>query len=85
MATNGEGIDALAAAMDQYLNNHQLDEEKRLRLLTEKSWRLIQEKSMKGRSKQQLKEALSEAMLLPGFNLYVFADTQFQELTGSRP
>lgn len=45
----------------------------KLSLLTEKIWALIQNEKMKELDKEKIKIQVEEAVLNPGFNLYVFA------------
>lgn len=72
IATSGEGVAEVAAAITQFLDTQNTLPEKRLHLLTEKSWQLIQAQRMKGISQQQLKTALADAINRDGFNLYTF-------------
>ncbi len=72
VATSGEGVGELATAITQYLQSQNAIPEKRLHLLTEKSWQLIQAQRMKGISQQQLRAGLADAINKEGFNLYTF-------------
>lgn len=64
------GIDSLNTILDQeyYRNN----EHRRLDLLTEKAWRLIQQKRMKDLSKDKLYSVLNKLAHSKTFNLYLF-------------
>ena len=72
IATDKKGVEELADAVEQFLREHNSDTEKRLHLLTEKSWQLIQARRMKDISKSGLRSALSESLKQPGFNIYAF-------------
>ncbi len=72
VATEKKGIDELAAAVKRYLEEHNAMPDKRLHLLTDKSWQIIQAKRMKDLDKRSLSKALNEALQQPGFNLYAF-------------
>ena len=74
IATNNTGIRELAKEIDDFLLEHNTPSEKKLQLLTEKSWQLIQARQMKAISYERLKNELGSAMEQPGFNLYVFTD-----------
>lgn len=72
IATEQKGIDELAAAIDEYLATQNADPEKRLHLMTEKSWQLMQAGKMKHIDKNQLRLQLSQQIKQTGFNLYSF-------------
>lgn len=72
VATSGEGVAALAQAIEAELA-HAGYSEKRIWLLTEKCWRLIQDKRMADLDKQALAARLATAATEEGFNLYGFA------------
>ncbi|EHQ28264.1 methylmalonyl Co-A mutase-associated GTPase MeaB [Mucilaginibacter paludis] len=55
------------------------NDEKKLHLLTEKVYHLIQYNKMRGIEKNKLRQVIGEAYLTDGFNIYRFAD----ELTNS--
>lgn len=71
IATKSEGIEALANAIEKYL---QLQERsgKKLHLLTEKSWQIIQARRMKGLTKALLYADIERSINLEHFNLYSF-------------
>jgi len=71
-ATTGEGVAGLATAIEQELKQADLSE-KKIWLLTEKCWRLMQEERMKGLDKGIVAQQLARAVQQPGFNLYRFA------------
>ncbi len=75
IATKDEGIAALANEIEQYLNSQQGLPDKRLHLLTEKCWQLIQAQRMKDISQSKLKGKLAEQANHPDFNLYAFTKT----------
>lgn len=77
-ATDGTGVAELATAIEGELENAVVSE-KKIWLLTEKCWRLIQEARMADMDKQTLANALAKAAATEGFNLYGFV----RSLTGS--
>ncbi len=72
VATNNTGIADLANAIATYLKENEELPEKRLELLTEKSWQLMQVQQMKSISYQQLRSELKNAISGADFNLYAF-------------
>lgn len=72
VATEQQGIADLAGAIETYLAEHNELPAKRLHLLTEKSWQIIQAKRMKDIDRRKLSEALANALQQPAFNLYAF-------------
>jgi LAO/AO transport system kinase len=83
IATEQIGIAELAVAVEEYLEEHNRFPEKKLQLLAEKSWQLIQAERMSRVSKARLKEALSEALKKEDFNLYAFTQAFSKELSFS--
>jgi LAO/AO transport system kinase len=71
-ATEQQGIANLATAIEQQLQEQTALPSKRLHLLTEKSWQLIQAGKMKHIDRSKLRQSLSTALLKPDFNLYAF-------------
>jgi LAO/AO transport system kinase len=70
VATKGEGVDELIAAIDKH---HGITvNTRRSYLLAEKAYRIIQSKKMQSVSKKVLKEKLDDALKKEGFNLYAF-------------
>jgi LAO/AO transport system kinase len=67
------GIEALAQAITNVLNSHTNVPEKKLYLLVEKCWQLIQSARMKDISRKKLKDELEQAMNSDSFNLYAFS------------
>ncbi len=72
VATVQQGITELADAIETYLHEHNELPAKRVHLLTEKSWQIIQAKRMKDIDRRKLSEALANALQQPAFNLYAF-------------
>ncbi len=72
IATNGTSIDELAKAVENYFEEHNTLPEKRLHLLAEKSWQIIQGQRMKDIDKNKLVHMLEKALKQPGFNIYAF-------------
>jgi LAO/AO transport system kinase len=70
VATTDEGTSELIQAIDK-LHKEKVNS-KRSYLLTEKAYRLIQNKRMKDISKADLQEKITAASQQPGFNLYSF-------------
>lgn len=70
VATKGEGVDELIAAIDKH--HAMAVNTRRSFLLAEKAYRIIQSKKMQSVSKKALKERLEVALKKEGFNLYVF-------------
>jgi len=78
VATEQKGLDELSGAIEALLTEQNTDTEKRIHLVTEKSWQLMQAHRMRNTDKTKLRMALTEAMNKPGFNLYSFTKT-FEE------
>lgn len=72
IATSGTGLEELVSAVEIILEQHNRNKEKKLQLLTEKSWQLIQAQRMKDINKNLLKEQLSKIYTGNDFNLYSF-------------
>ena len=72
VATADTGIAELATCITTFLAGQKTMPEKRLQLLTEKSWQLIQAQRMKPISRTRLKEDLANALKGDDFNLYAF-------------
>jgi len=70
VATKGEGVNELI----DIISKHQTvkENEKRIFLLAEKAYRLIQNQKMKNVSKKQLQEQIAIEVKKKGFNLYRF-------------
>jgi LAO/AO transport system kinase len=74
VATTGEGINEVA---DYILNTKDKKNDRKTFLLTEKAYRLIQQKRMVGIDKKKLQQDINKALNDPEFNLYNFVETQF--------
>ncbi len=72
VATLQTGIPELANEIANYMRESSNDNKKKMHLLADKSWQLIQERRMRHINKRALQAALREAMLLPDFNIYRF-------------
>jgi LAO/AO transport system kinase len=70
VATKGEGVDELIAAINRH--HGMTVNTRRSYLLAEKAYRIIQSKKMQSVSKKILKEKLDDALKEEGFNLYTF-------------
>jgi LAO/AO transport system kinase len=77
VATTSVGVDALATAIEAFLNSISTQKEKKLQLLTEKSWQLIQRLKMKGLTKAGIAKMLEQPIEDKGFNLYAFIKNNF--------
>jgi len=80
-ATNKEGIPALIDAIEK----HQLainQNEKRIHLLSQKAYHLIQQARMKDIHKPELVSALQQAIYSSNFNLYLFVDQYLKRKIG---
>jgi LAO/AO transport system kinase len=75
VADKGIGIDSLIAILDQ--RHFKGNEHRRLDLLTEKAWRLIQHKRMEGLSKYKLRTLLKKLAHSKTFNLYLFVKENY--------
>ncbi|HXS36199.1 MAG TPA: methylmalonyl Co-A mutase-associated GTPase MeaB [Flavipsychrobacter sp.] len=72
IATEQKGVEELAKSIEQFLEKQNAIPDKRLHLLTEKGWHLIQEQKMKNMDRKKIRGELQMAMKQPDFNLYVF-------------
>lgn len=72
IALINEGIVELTAAIEDFLTDNTGVSAKKLHLLTDKSWQLIQAKRMKGLNKPTIKSMLKEEIKHNNFNLYSF-------------
>jgi LAO/AO transport system kinase len=73
VASTKIGIDELAAAIELHLQ-HVTNSEKKIWLLTERVYQLIQQKKMKGVEKDAIRKSIASQLDLPGFNLFNFAN-----------
>lgn len=71
IATKSLGIEELAESIDKDLLKKS-NTTKRIQLLTEKCWQLIEAEKMRHYNKKQISEAISTAITGPNFNLYSF-------------
>jgi LAO/AO transport system kinase len=72
-ANRAEGISELITAIE---NQHYQGSSRKLFLLAEKAWKLIQQGRMKNVDKQQLQMDLSSESSKPNFNLYSFIESR---------
>lgn len=75
IATTKEGIEEWWQAIAHWLQQpgyHQ----KKLYLLAEKAWHLIQQQKMKGLNKAVIKEEIAALIQKPGFNLYQYVSSK---------
>ena len=74
VATSDAGIPELVKAIDTFFSTEHSMTSKKLNLLTEKSWQIIQAKKMRGLEKSVLRSEISMAMNNDSFNLYTFIE-----------
>ncbi len=72
IATNGEGIPELIEKIDQHFLQQQKLPRKKLHLLAEKAYRLIQKERMKDINKYELEQELQAVFEDNNFNLYTW-------------
>ncbi len=80
-AVKKEGLDTLLDSIEAHRKSDAAGQ-KRLMLLTEKAYRIIQKSKMKDIRKTELSEALKKALSMPDFNLYLFADQYLSQGIG---
>ena len=80
VASNGQGITELSAAIDGHLNSTTKRSARHQHLLLEKAFRLIQGERMNGLSRSALAVALQNAIDKKGFNIYTFAKAVAKDL-----
>ncbi|MBN9482422.1 MAG: transporter [Bacteroidetes bacterium 43-93] len=80
IATQKQGIEELAGAIQTFLDTQNELPQKRLHLLTEKSWLLIQQYKMQGIDRRLLTNAIKDALTLPDFNLYSFTNSYIHKM-----
>ncbi|MDP9047028.1 MAG: methylmalonyl Co-A mutase-associated GTPase MeaB [Bacteroidota bacterium] len=76
IASRPEGVHEL---VDFILASSHFPNTRKELLLTEKAYKIIQQKRMTDVNKNELKIVLSEALTKPGFNLYDFAEKYFDQ------
>lgn len=81
IATKHDGLHDLVNAIDDYMAHYNQLTEKKVQLLTDKCWQLIQADRMKNVQKNTLKSGIEEAIRSDDFNLYTFAHEQIQKLS----
>jgi LAO/AO transport system kinase len=72
IATDGTGIKELADSILQFIAEQKDIPDKRVHLLTEKSWQLIQAHKMQGIDHRKLHKEIATAIKSSDFNLYAF-------------
>jgi LAO/AO transport system kinase len=78
IASTREGIEELASAIDFSLGNIHLSDRK-VWLLTERVFQLIQQKKMSGIKKESIKQLILEQFQQPEFNLFTLAQKIYNE------
>ena len=73
VATEEKGIEAIIKKIDEHTTH---SNDKKLFLLTEKAYKLIQQKRMKDIDKKKLEKKIENEMKKKDFNLYRFANSQ---------
>lgn len=74
IASQFEGIETLTQTIDNVLKNTNVNFDRKVSLLIEKCWHIIQHKKMNGIDKTKLIEQLKKDITLPAFNIYRFCD-----------
>lgn len=77
MAMEGEGIQALSEAIIAH-QSQGISNQRKLHLLAEKAYRLIQRNRMQNISLQDLRDHIAEALNSGDFNLYRFTKNSFK-------
>jgi len=72
IASQKEGVAKLYEIISAW--DFDIKQSQKLELMTQKVWAIIQSKKMKEINKEELKKKLEEAVSLPDFNLYHFAE-----------
>jgi LAO/AO transport system kinase len=72
IATSNTGISELAEAVETYFKEHNELPEKRLHLLVEKSWQIIEAQRMKDIDRKKLMSSLAAELEKDDFNIYAF-------------
>lgn len=80
IATKHDGMTDLVNAIDDYLAHYNQLTDKKVQLLTDKCWQLIQADRMKEVRKNELKAGIENAIKSEDFNLYSFAHKQIEQL-----
>ena len=83
IATNNDGVNELAEAIDTYLAKVDGTPEKHLDLLAEKCWQLMQVQQMRGINYRQLRAELATSVAGGSFNLYSFTMQFLQRSLGA--
>ena len=73
-AVNRDGVDALEKLIEKHTGSG-VANEKKIFLLAEKAFRLLQRERMRGTSKKEIQEAIVKHVHDPDFNLYRFVKT----------
>ena len=83
VASKGEGVAALAAGIDELLAEGQQTGRK-VQLNIEKTWRLLELLEMEAYDKEGIGNELKKALTDPGFNLYQFVRSQYENRNQKR-
>lgn len=73
MATTGKGIEEIADQVTLHRKSGNFNE-KKIYLLSEKAYRLIRSRKMRGLSKEDVRKMIEKAIREPGFNLFKFSE-----------
>ena len=85
VAAANKGIDELAMKIAEYLGEHHTLPMKRLQLLTEKCWHIIETQRMRNISHDLLKTELEQAIKQDDFNLYTFTKAFMEKVLPIKP
>ncbi len=77
IAIQEKGIEELSTSIASFLKSCNNNADKKIQLLTERSWQLIQAYKMKDINKDELKKQLNQLFLNDGFNLYAFLKKEY--------
>lgn len=80
VATKYEGMQDLVNAIDEFMAHYNRLTEKKVQLLTDKCWQLIQADRMKQVQKNKLRTGIKNALLSEDFNLYSFTQKEIEKL-----
>ena len=83
-ATEDKGVEELAEVIVRFLEEQQELPGKRLHLLTEKSWQLMQARQMKQIDHTRLIKEMGAAIEKPDFNLYAFTHGFLERSLGAQ-
>ncbi len=78
VASSRIGIEALSKAIEEFKNSNHVSD-KKIWLLTERVFELVQQKKMRGIPKESIRKTILEQYQEPGFNLFTLAQKIYNE------